>query len=74
MLLPEDERNGMRYHILNILKPISDEYHAKFDFDHLQVMVVEIKEVDYDLLLSNLAQMLSKFVMHPLQQERSLTL
>jgi SAM-dependent methyltransferase len=57
---PLSERGKVKYHIVNILDPIPEEFKERFDLVHVQLLILAIKTVDLRTALRNIERLMSK--------------
>ena len=60
MFLPESERGKIKFEVLDIMNPVPEKYHAKFDLVNIRLLCAAIKEVDLGHAFRNAEQMISQ--------------
>jgi len=58
MFPPESERGKIKFEVLDIMKPVPEEYHARFDLVSIRLLCAAIKEVDLGYAIRNAEQMI----------------
>jgi ubiquinone/menaquinone biosynthesis C-methylase UbiE len=60
MFPPESEQGKIQYGLLDILKPVPEDYRNRFDFVSIRLLCAAIKEVDLEQVFRNAEQIISQ--------------
>ena len=61
MFPPDSERGNIKYAKMDILDPVPEEYHARFDLVSIRFLCVAVKAAALGQALRNAEQMISQF-------------